>query len=1244
MNIVSYKISGADSTSFTIDNSGKITVAEGADIDYERSDTYHIKVSAINEAGNESFPVALAINIINEIDTPLHDLVYLVHLSENVPIGTVVGKIEQMREGVAPITSFDILNPGTPFAIDVNGTIRTTGYIDYEQTKKYDLMAVAKTASGNSNKVELQIIITNVDPEVGRPSIEPFSASIDEDIDVGTVVGQLSIDTGGSAVELIALSGTGHSNFIVNTNGVIVIAEGATLDYEQKSSYALEAVAHNANGSSDLVAVNISLNNVADEVPSLLSFTKSVEENATAGTIIGTLRFANNGEGSITGYTLSGTRSEDFSVDTNGTISVASSANLDYETMPYYSLQATALSDIGESEPTSVDIYVLNIAENKPTLQPMILSIEENATIGTKIGQIEEGIGGDSPIISYELTGSSIFKVDGNGNILVNGSVDYEETKQYTLQATATNVVGTSDSIDIVINVTNVVDDEPALGNASFNITENTPIGTVVGTVPIESEGTSAITSINLSGIGTEKFSIDSNGVIKTAQEIDYESKTVYHLQAVATNDKADSAEVAIDIQIENVPEHVPVLYAFKGFVEDNTTAETVVGKVAFAYEGDSPTSAFALSGTGKENFTIDANGTIRVSATASLDENIQKTYSLQVSASNESGSSDLVEAIIVLTHDKTIPYRPSNLKIVDIGHNSITLSWVDNADNERGFNLYQDGVKVATLSPDVAMYRVTGLEEDTSYLFSLKSFNDRGESTGVSIEAITDIDRTEYFKATLKQKCGISDNTFDTYFSPDTGYYASSIDCRNRGLTDDDLLNFKALKSVKYHLYLDRNNFTNVDGLSNLKSVGNNLYLYSNQLTNVDGLGALETVGGELRLNENQLTNVNGLSSLKSVGSHLYLNSNNLTNVNGLSSLTSVGGALSLQDNQITNVDGLSVLKTVGSHLYLQRNQLININGLSALSKVDGDFNLEHNQLTNLDSLTNLTTLGGYLALRGNDNLVDISGAKNIIGSYGKLFYINPDQYTQKADANSSMCSATWDLRSPDANIPDDMSQVCEGQEAYVAEPREELRDTLENKCGISVTTFYTYFNTGYYASSIDCRNRGLTDDDLLNFKALKSVHGYFYLYGNNLTNVDGLSNLKSVGNNLYLYSNQLTNVDGLGALETVGRELRLDENQLTNVNGLSSLKSVGSHLYLNSNQLTNVNGLSSLISVGGNLSVSNNQLTNVDGLVNLTTLGGYLSLQNNPSLTDISGISNIIGSDGQLLYVAPEQYDVKA
>jgi hypothetical protein len=508
-----------------------------------------------------------------------------------------------------------------------------------------------------------------------------------------------------------------------------------------------------------------------------------------------------------------------------------------------------------------------------------------------------------------------------------------------------------------------------------INIAENAKIGSVLGQVQVKSTGTSPIKSMSLSGVGAGFFSIDSNGTVRVTQPVDYESKKVYNLQAIATNAKADSPEVSVTINVSNIPEHPPVLYDFKGFVEDNATVGTTIGEIAFAARGDSLVNGFVLTGNGKENFKIDINGTLSLSDNPQLDENVQKIYNLSLVAQNSAGGRSTPSNVeIVLTHDKVKPYKPSSLKLLDIGHNSITLGWTDNAQNERGFNLYIDGVKQITLNPDSTSYRVTELEEETSYIFTLKSFNDRGESISTSIEGITDIDRSEYLKAVLGQKCGVSANDFYRYFNVDTGHYSYYIWCGSRGLNDDNLQNFKALKSVQYGLYLDNNDFTNVDGLSNLKSVGYDFHLYNNQLINVDGLIKLSSVGSSFRLDNNQLTNVNGLNNLTRVGYHLYLNNNKLTNVNGLISLSSVGQYFYLQTNQLTNLDGLSSLTTVGSHFYLYTNQLTDIDGLSSLVKVGGNLHFGGNQLNNLDSLVNLTNLGGYLAIKNNPDLIDIS------------------------------------------------------------------------------------------------------------------------------------------------------------------------------------------------------------------------------------------------------------------------------
>jgi len=91
--------------------------------------------------------------------------------------------------------------------------------------------------------------------------------------------------------------------------------------------------------------------------------------------------------------------------------------------------------------------------------------------------------------------------------------------------------------------------------------------------------------------------------------------------------------------------------------------------------------------------------------------------------------------------------------------------------------------------------------------------------------------------------------------------------------------------------------------------------------------------------------------------------------------------------------------------------------------------------------------------------------------------------------------------------------------------------------------------------------------------------------------------------------------------------RTLRIEGNDITNLDGLSNLRFIGNTLYLQSvPNLTNLNGLSNLRSIFGNLIIANNsKITNLDALSNLGTLGFEVRIYNMNNLTSIAGLSNV-------------------
>jgi len=83
------------------------------------------------------------------------------------------------------------------------------------------------------------------------------------------------------------------------------------------------------------------------------------------------------------------------------------------------------------------------------------------------------------------------------------------------------------------------------------------------------------------------------------------------------------------------------------------------------------------------------------------------------------------------------IPDKPTNLTGTS-DTTSITLSWQDNSDNESGFKIYRDSALIYTTSANIMAYKDENLTPNTIYHYTVKAFNDVGESEGVSLSIST--------------------------------------------------------------------------------------------------------------------------------------------------------------------------------------------------------------------------------------------------------------------------------------------------------------------------------------------------------------------------------------------------------------------------------------------------------------------------------------------------------------------------
>jgi hypothetical protein len=159
----------------------------------------------------------------------------------------------------------------------------------------------------------------------------------------------------------------------------------------------------------------------------------------------------------------------------------------------------------------------------------------------------------------------------------------------------------------------------------------------------------------------------------------------------------------------------------------------------------------------------------------------------------------------------------------------------------------------------------------------------------------------------------------------------------------------------------------------------------------------------------------------------------------------------------------------------------------------------------------------------------------------------------------------------------------------------------------------------------------------DLAGISVLDSIYGDLEIeYTRLLHDMTGLDNLNYIGGDLNIYWNDwLLNLKGLENLTAVDGSVEIDENfELTSLTGLDNLTSIGGSLLIGYNwggnySLNSLSGLDNLTSVGGGLMIAfNDNLTILTGLDNVTSIGGDLEIYYNASLTSLSGLENVNAS----------------
>jgi surface protein len=350
--ITSYAISGTDASKFTINEFGLIIANDT--YDYETKPSYTIQATATNSFGvSPTKDITIDIRDVN--DNPPTLTITNLNIDENSGSGSTIGNVVVSDMGGDMISSYTLSGTdASKFTINNSGIVSTNASFDYETKATYTIQVKATNNFGDSPNVNLNIDINDI-PDI-KPILANTTLSVDENATVNSTIGSLSVltNTGDSPVTNFTLYGADSTYFKISSTGVILV--NGTYDYEIKSIYNFEVTGTNGAGESAKAGVIVNINNISDIKPVLLSTNVNVLENQASNLNIGSMNISTPGDSPITLYTLSGTGSTLFTVNSSGQIYTLST--YDFETKNSYLLTVVATNGAGNSLGVSLSITI----------------------------------------------------------------------------------------------------------------------------------------------------------------------------------------------------------------------------------------------------------------------------------------------------------------------------------------------------------------------------------------------------------------------------------------------------------------------------------------------------------------------------------------------------------------------------------------------------------------------------------------------------------------------------------------------------------------------------------------------------------------------------------------------------------------------------------------------------------------------------------------------------------------------
>ncbi|KAM4554708.1 protocadherin gamma-A11-like [Odontesthes bonariensis] len=431
------------------------------------------------------------------------------------------------------------------------------------------------------------------------------SYSVPEEMKKGSVIGNIAKDLG---LEVSRLS-TRKARIDTEDNrnrkryceinrstGDLIVSE--RIDREELCGEKLSCVVKR-----DLVLENplelhhftLHIQDINDNAPQFneASFKIEIQESADRGArfVIEEAHDADVGQNSVQQYSLG--KNENFILASNGnTIELVLDKELDREKQNEINLLLTALDGGSPQRSGTVVIHVtvLDANDNAPVFSQAVYkaSLPENSPLDTVVVKVsatdaDEGINGDVTFdfghVSEEV--KKVFKINRkNGEIKVNGVIDFESFTTYDLRIKAKDGLGLSSYTKVTVDVIDDNDNIPVIHVKSLTnlVPENVSPGTEVGIINVQDADSADNQHIRCSiqqGVPFKLVpSIKNYYSLVTTGQLDRELVSDYNITITATDEGSPplSSSKTVQLSVADINDNPPVFeeQSYSAYVSEN--------------------------------------------------------------------------------------------------------------------------------------------------------------------------------------------------------------------------------------------------------------------------------------------------------------------------------------------------------------------------------------------------------------------------------------------------------------------------------------------------------------------------------------------------------------------------------------------------------------------------------------------------------------------------------------------------